>query len=160
MTDTTNTNTDTAPDAVEAPEAPETDWKAEAERLKAEARKWETRSKDNAKAAQRLAEFEESQKTDMQKALDRAEAAEKRLQEFEVREQVAAWKAEISTSTGVPVDALRGTSREELEAHASALAPLLNASGRGPYVPTPGNIPTTPVSDDAAFAQSVFRSGT
>lgn len=144
-------NTDTAPEAP-AEEAPaETDWKAEAERLKAEARKWETRSKDNAKAAQRLAEFEESQKTDLEKALARAEAAEKRASEYETQQQVAAWKAEISAGTGVPADALRGTSREELEAHAADLAPLLNASQRGPYVPAPGNIPNTPVSDDAAW---------
>lgn len=155
MTDTTST--DTAPEAPQAEEAPqETDYKAEAERLKAEARKWETRSKENAKAAQRLAELEESQKTDMQRAVERAEAAEKRLLEFETREQVGAWKAEIAASTGVPADALRGSTREELAAHAEALVPLLNASQRGPYVASPGNIPDHPANGDAAFVKSLF----
>lgn len=157
MSDTSNT--DTAADTSEAETPTEPDWKVEAERLKTESRKWETRAKDNAKAAQRLAEFEESQKTDMQRAIDRAEAAERRVAEFETAQQVSAWKAEIAAGSGVPADALRGTTREELEAHAEALKPLLTASQRGPYVPSPGNIPDNPVSDDAAFARSLFGTG-
>jgi hypothetical protein len=149
-----------APAAEADPPVPETDWKAEAEKLKSEARKWETRSKDNAKAAQRLAEIEEASKTDLEKFQSRAEAAEKRLAEIESREQVASWKSEIAAGTGVPADALRGSTREELEAHAEALKPLLTASQRGPFVPSPGNIPDNPVTDNAAFARALFGSGT
>lgn len=136
------------------PEKPvkETDWKAEA-------RKWETRAKENAGAAKRLAEFEESQKTELQKAIDRAEKAEQVAQKFESDRQVAAWKTEVSEKSGVPAAALRGSTLEDLQAHAEELKPLLEASRRGPYVPSPGNIPDTPVSDDAAFVRSLFGGG-
>lgn len=59
-----------------APEAPaqetpkETDWKAEA-------RKWEQRAKENTTAAQRLKEIEDRDKSELQKAAEAREAAEK-----------------------------------------------------------------------------------
>lgn len=158
--------TDPAPDTV-APEtvpptpvvpAQDTDWKAEAERLKAEARKWETRSKENAAAAKRLGELEESQKTDLQKAIDRAETAERRAAEFESAQQIQAWKTDIAKATGVPAQYLRGSTEDELQAHAEELAPVF--ANRGPTVPTVGQIPTTTVSDDRETARRLFGSST
>lgn len=155
-------------DAPDAPEAtteesqpdPETDWKAEA-------RKWEQRAKDNAKtarenqtAAQRLAEIEESSKSELQKAIEARDAALKRVTEFESAQQVSSWKQEVATAAGLPVDVLRGSTREEIEAHAETLKPLIAQSQRGPFVPSPGNIPDHPVSEDAAFARSIFSPGT
>jgi hypothetical protein len=150
-------------DAVEAPtteptdtDQPETDWKAEA-------RKWEERAKTNAKkasenssAAQRLAEIEEANKSELQRWQERAEQAEARATQFETQQQVSAWKAEIATAAGLPADVLRGSTREEIEAHAEILKPLLAAMNRGPFVPSPGAIPDTPITDDAAFARSLF----
>ena len=99
------------------PQEPGTDWKAEA-------RKWESRAKQNladAKAnegaAQRLAEIEEAQKTEAQKAQERLEAAEKRAAELELR----AARAEVAATKGVPADLLSGSTQEELEASADAL---------------------------------------
>lgn len=157
MTDSTTDAPETLPTEGPEPE-PVTDWKAEAEKLKAESRKWESRAKDNAKAAQRLAEFEEAQKTELQKAAERAEKAEKQLQQLESERQIAGWKAEVADATGIPVAALRGSTREELQAHADELKPLLDQSRRGPYVPTPGDMPTTPASDERTFVRQLFGS--
>ncbi|WP_405373409.1 MULTISPECIES: hypothetical protein [unclassified Microbacterium] len=95
----------------------ETDWKAEA-------RKWETRAKENLTAAkaneaaaQRLAEFEESQKTEAQKLQDRLAAAEQRAAEVELR----ALRAEVAADKGIPAALLSGSTKEELEASATAL---------------------------------------
>ena len=140
MSDTTAapaapTPAETAKPDVKAP-AQETDWKAEA-------RKWEARAKENSDAAKRLAEIEEASKTDLEKALARAEAAEAKVKEHETREQVAAWKAEVAEATGIPAAALAGSTKEELEAHAATLKSLIPAQDEkkgavGPYVPPEG----------------------
>lgn len=156
MSDTSTVSTETPATTTVEPPAQETDWKAEAERLKSEARKWETRSKENATAAKRLSELEESQKTDLQKALDRAEAAEKRATELETREQITTWKTEISAATGVPAQYLRGANEDELKAHAEELKPVFEA--RGPVVPTAGQIPTTLPNDARETAKRLFGS--
>lgn len=104
-----------APAAPEAPKPAEpaqdtTDWKAEA-------RKWEGRSKENSGAAQRLAEIEEAKKTDEQKVTDRIAAAEKRAADLEA--QVI--RAEVAAAKGIPAELLHGGTKEEFEAAADAL---------------------------------------
>jgi hypothetical protein len=131
-------------------DAPETDWKAEA-------RKWETRAKENlasAKAneaaAKRLAEFEESQKTEAQKAQERLDAAEKRAQELELK----AIRAEVAAESGVPVALLSGSTREEIQASAEALIQFRGeqtpaVSDRASFViPNEGGSPVTALNGD------------
>jgi len=69
------------------------------------------------KAADRLNEIEEANKTEAEKAAARAEAAEKRASELEAK----ALRAEVAASKGVPVVLLTGSTQEELEAAADAL---------------------------------------
>lgn len=119
----------TAAEAIEAPEpeappAQETDWKAEA-------RKWEARSKENAKAAERLAELEDANKTAEQKAAERLAAAEARAAELEAK----ATRAEVAAEKGVPAALLTGSTREELEASAAAL--IAFKGEQRPTVPRP-----------------------
>jgi len=118
-------------------EPKETDWKAEA-------RKWEDRAKANlatAKAnedaARRLAEIEESSKTEAQKALDRAEAAEKRAAEMELRSV----RAEVAAAKGVPVELLAGSTHAEIEASADALLTFRGEAPKGPVIPNQGKTP-------------------
>lgn len=68
-------------------------------------------------AADKLKTFEESQKTEAQKAQERLDAAEKRAVELELK----ADRAEVAAAKGVPVELLNGSTREELEAAADAL---------------------------------------
>jgi hypothetical protein len=146
MTDTTNI----APEG-DQPAPDEKDWKAEA-------RKWEARAKENSTAARRLTELEEASKSDLQKAIDRAEAAERRIAEVEL----SAARAEIASATGVPAGVLRGSTREELEAHAAELKPIAEAAAaaqaaRGPVVTNPGGTPANAGNDEnAEFIGALF----
>lgn len=90
-------------------------------------------------------------------AVARAETAEGRITQFEGERQLAAWRAEVAEATGVPAAILRGSTKEEFEAHATELQPLLTAQtapvvpGQQPKAPpvpgitqtprTPGNVP-------------------
>jgi hypothetical protein len=104
-----------APPAGDTPA--EKDWQAEAEKWKTFARKHEDAAKANADKAKRFDEFEESQKSETQKAVDRAAAAESRLAEIEARAE----RAEVAAATGVPAELLSGSTKEELTASAEAL---------------------------------------
>ena len=145
------------PDAPEQPEAPaqepkpETDWRAEA-------KKWEARAKENKSAADRLAELEESQKSEQQKLLERAEAAERERDEV----RTEALRLRIAHEKGLtPRQAarLRGSSEEELVADADAL--LEEFGTTGPRRPTgdvgqgPRDTATAP-SDPKSLADAVI----
>lgn len=113
-----------------APEAQETDWKAEA-------RKWESRAKENLAAAKahedaakRLAEIEESQKTEAEKAAERLQAAERRAVELEQK----ANRAEVAAAKGVPAELLTGSTVEELQASADALIKFKEAAAARQHV--------------------------
>ena len=123
----------------EAPAKEDIDWKVES-------RKWEQRAKDNLAAAKanedaakRLAEIEESQKTEAQKAQERFEAAEKRAAELELK----ATRAEVAADKGVPVSLLSGSTKEEIEASAEALIAFRGEQANGPVIPGQGNQPDT-----------------
>lgn len=113
-----------------------TDWEAEAEKWKALARKHERgqldalglKSKeelDQALAARaKLAEIEEQGKTEAQKALDAAAAAEARATEAEQK----LLRLEVAAAKGIPAteaDLLTGATRAEMEAVADRLAGLI-----------------------------------
>lgn len=77
--------------------AEDTDWKAEA-------RKWEGRAKANSEAAKRLAEIEESEKTELQKLRDRVKKAE----DAAAAATALAERMKLAASTGVPAELLAG----------------------------------------------------
>ena len=69
------------------------------------------------KAADRLSQIEEANKTEAEKAAARADAAERRAAELETK----ALRAEVANAKGVPVALLTGSTQEELEVAADAL---------------------------------------
>lgn len=71
-----------------------------------------------------------------------------KVADFEKKDEIAALKADVSKTTGVPVDALAGSTKEELEAHAAVLKQLLNS---GPVVPDPGKTPTNSRTESDAL---------
>ena len=121
--------------AAQEPETTETDWRAMS-------RKWEQRAKDaNAKlkelepVAAKAVELEEASKSELQKAQERAEAAERALADA----TVAAARAEVAAAKGVPVALLSGDTREALEASADALLAFRDETARkGNYAPNEG----------------------
>lgn len=106
--------------------ADETDWKAEA-------RKWEGRAKENKAAADELEKLREAQKSDEEKRAEREAERDKELAAYKLRDQVATWSAEIADGSHIPASALRGSTREELEAHFKDLSTL---------IPKPADEPT------------------
>lgn len=72
-------------------------------------------------------------------ALSERDEAAGKVQQFEADKQVNEWRAEVAKVHGVPVDALRGSTKEDFEAHAAILKPLITV--RGPVIPGQGEIP-------------------
>lgn len=86
-----------------------TDWKAEA-------RKWEKRAKASEKQA-------EGKKTaDEELASIRAE-----LNEMKAQRDQEKWLSEVAAETGVDASLIRGTTKEEMKAHAQAIAKAYKA---------------------------------
>lgn len=88
----------------------------------------------------------ESQKTELQKAQDRAAAAEKKAADYELVQQRAGWAADIVKDSPVPASALRGNTQDELKAHFEQLKALIpteapKKGAAGPYVPGEGSTP-------------------
>lgn len=142
MSETTTTDAPVEPAAtVDEPvvtDAP--DLAAEAAKWKALSRKNEERAKENEAAAKRLAEIEEANKTESEKLLARAEAAEKVIAERDAKEATEKLIAEVAAEKGVPANALRGATREDLEAHADELLALIPVTPVAPSADGQGNV--------------------
>lgn len=135
-----DTPPNSAPDAeADTPndDGKETDWEAEARKLKAESRKWEQRAKDNLaykEKAENWDKFQDSQKTELQKAAERAEAAEKAAAEKDA--QLA--RLQVAQEHGITKDEaklLTGTTPEQLAEQAAAI--LAIRGDKKPTVPKP-----------------------
>jgi hypothetical protein len=94
------------------------------ESLAADVAKWKAMSRKNEadkkaalEKAKKFDDLENANKTELQKLLDRAEAAEKRANENDLK----VIKADVAVAKGVPASLLSGTTQEELEASADAL---------------------------------------
>lgn len=129
------------PEQVADPTAPEptepatgdagADLAAEVEKWRTLARKHETRAKENATAAARLAEIEDAAKTEAQRLAERAEKAERALQDATLR----SLRLEVAAEKGVPAGLLTGTTAEELAASADALLEFRGAAPKPPAAP-------------------------
>ena len=148
--------TPTTPAATATPPAQEPiDWTAEA-------RKWEARAKENKTAAEELAALKAAQMTEAEKAAARLADLESKVKGYETKEQIAAWKADVAKATGVPAQALAGSTKEEIEAHAETLKPLIvvpdgKKGAIGPYVPPEGSAPSGALGSTTGdqFAEAV-----
>lgn len=122
------------------PAEPERDWKAEYEKVLAQSRKWEQRSKDNAAKAKELDELKAATQTDAEKLADavkRAESAEQKLAEYERAAERAGTVAEIAAKSGVDAEWLgrmSGDTAEEIQANADFLASKLSGAPIYPSV--------------------------
>lgn len=115
----------------EGAHAPEpTDWKAEA-------RKWEKRSKENAEKAKAYDELQERSKTDLQKAQEAADGYRKRLEEIESRAALDRARAKVAQETGVPASLVMGDDEESMREFAKAVAEYAKPKG-APRVKAPG----------------------
>lgn len=106
-------------------EPEETDWEAKYREALANSRKWEQRSKENAKAAKELDEIKAAQMTEterLQKQLADAQAEADALKAEKAR---AGWVAKVAKETGVPesiLSRMSAASEDELTEAARAVA--------------------------------------
>lgn len=86
----------------------------------------------------------------------RAENAEKELADLKNANQIRDWKEEVADETGVPVKLLRGSTKEEIKAHAEDIAASFKPDA-APVVESDGKQPGSPKNDPYAdLANSLF----
>jgi hypothetical protein len=108
-----------------------TDWKAEAEKWKGLSRKNEQRAKDNSAAAKKLADIEQANMTEVEKANARAQAAEETAAASDQRyfRTMAAAKHDLPVEL---IEDLGSGTEEEIDARAERLANVIRErSGQG-----------------------------
>lgn len=122
------------------PAGEERDWKAEYEKVLAQSRKWEQRSKDNAAKAKELDELKAATQTDAERLADaqkRAEEAEAKVKAYEAKAERAGIVAEVAAAKGVDAEWLSrmaGDDRESIEANADWLRARISESPIYPSV--------------------------
>lgn len=151
-------------DDSETPEAKLAAALAEAAKWKALSRKNEDAAKANAAKAKQFDDLEEANKTEQQKLIDRAEAAEKVIAERDAKDAAATLRAEIAKDKGfeerkIPATALRGLTREELEAHADELLALFPAPQQAPGADGQGGT-GKPIGDGDMSADDIVAAAT
>ena len=124
---------------------------------KAKAREQEKRAKENAEAARKLTEIEESKKSEADRAADALKAQTQRAETAEA----ALLRYEVAADKGVPPKAMRllsGATREEIEASADDVLELIGDAGK-PRTPKPNPAQRegdSPVEDKDAAARAFF----
>lgn len=105
----------------------------------------------------RLKEIEDANKTDEQRLKDELEQAQAKVKDYETREQIGKWKAEVAEATGIPAAALAGSTLEEITAHSETLKSLIPKKPGGPVVPGAGDTPPSkPADDERGFLRDLF----
>lgn len=104
---------------------------------KAQARKWEKRSKENSKATEELAE-----------AQKRAQEAEDAVKGYKTREEQASMKRKIASEFSVPEELVVGSTEEDMRQFAEVLVKHLKPKA-GVKAPHPGKF-TTEAGDNSA----------
>lgn len=97
------------------------DWAAEAAKWKSMARKHESTAKQNADAAKKYAEYEDSQKSEHQRLMERLETAERERDE-ERRSRARLTAATTHNLSATLLERLGGSTEEEINETAQALS--------------------------------------
>lgn len=83
--------------------------------------------------ADKFDEAEEANKTELQKAIERANTLQAKLDGMEKENTIRKVREEVSQTTGIPASLLTGTTTEECEAQAKAIAEFKAASANPSY---------------------------
>lgn len=96
---------------------------------------------DYAELKEKAAKYDEqveANKTDLQKATERANSLQAELDAIKSAEQIRTMREEVASSTGVPASLLTGTNQADCEAQAQALLTWAKPNGY-PKVPDGGD---------------------
>lgn len=105
------------PEEVQAEPSTEgaTDWKAEA-------RKWERRSKENADKVRAYDELQEQSKSEIQKAKEEAAAYKRQVEDLSAKAELDRARARVAKDTGAPAELVFGADEDEMAANVKAIA--------------------------------------
>ena len=136
----------------------EIDWEVKYKGAQGQAGDGEKKKKANKAAADELEKLKESQMSETEKAAKRTQELEAQVAAYKAKEQQAEWKAQVSAKTGIPAEALRGSTLEEIQAHADILKPLVHPAPKLPNVPNPAQHPAGQTADERAkaYVRSLF----
>ena len=147
------TEKETQSDESQEKEITPEEWQSKYEEAIKHSREWEKRAKANKTAVDELEQLKGKNMT----AEERAQAAEKRLAEIEATAQQNEWKNQVSKTTGVPADLLRGDSLEDMQAFAEAVNGFAHPKPKAPAVRGQDAQPTAKgESAERQFVKSLF----
>ena len=118
--------------------ATEVDWKAKA-------RDWESRSKQNHKDLQAAQQELQEAREQISTLTETNTGLASQVQEFETAQQQAQLAREVSQETGIPADALRGSTKDELLAHANQIKAFMPPAS--PVIHRQADIPGSQPAD-------------
>lgn len=118
------------------------DWEAKYRDAVKHSREWESRAKANKDKADAFDALEEAKKSELDKATERIAALQAEVDGYKSAAEIRKAREEVAKEMGVDASLLRGTTREELEAHAKQLAEFFGA--QKPKFPTDKGGGTTP----------------
>jgi len=134
-------------------EPDQVDYEAKYKDMLAHSREWERRAKANKAAAVELAHLKESQAEEKQKY----EALQAKLEAYEAENEQKKWKTEIAHELNVPMELLRGSTREQIQEHAEQIASVLHPKPKAPQIHSAGKQPDKPESSDKQeFIRQLF----
>lgn len=84
--------------------------------------------------AMRLEEMENAGKSELDKLKESNAALRKQIDDAAAEKQHAEWVSEVAKDKGVPAELLRGSTKDELEAHADLLQAALHPASKPPQV--------------------------
>lgn len=84
------------------------------------------------------------------------EEAEAKVSEFKERDQIATWKHEVAKETGVPESVLRGSTLDDIKAHAQSLKEVISSRPVAPVVRGQGDQPSSSVSNGQRLVRELF----
>ncbi|MCI1984080.1 MAG: helicase [Bifidobacteriaceae bacterium] len=126
-----------------------TDWKSKYEEMQKHSRTWEKRAEANKTAVDELEKLKASQKSKDEET----EKLRAQVEETEAAKQRSEWAKQVSEETGVPANALKGSTLEELQEHAEVLKPLIFPT---PKVGDPGKQPDNKSGDERGFLRKLL----
>lgn len=134
--------------------------------LKRNSRKWEGRAKANMEVIEELKKLNGTQKSELEKADKHTKELEAKLATYEAERQQHEWCVQVAKKTGVPADLLRGSTLDEVQAHADSIKQYLQnkqtsdqkesgtAAGYAPKVgTTPARRGSIPLSEQIKEAE-------
>jgi hypothetical protein len=109
-----------------------------------------------AAAEKKLKEFEDRDKTEAERQQEERDALRKENAQLKSEKL----RTDVATAKGVPAALLSGSTKEELEASATALLEFKGSTGSNPlHVPSEGKNPRPQPSNETEFVSSLFGQG-